>query len=196
QSLSGLDGDFGVQWDWSSVGEYLARVQAAQPAQDFAYLAPHGALRRCAMGPENRKPNPEELARLLALLEVAIAEGACGMSTGLIYPPCCYADTAELIALGRVLARAKRPLVVHMRSESDRVLEAVDEMVHVPAEWGGPAQIPHIKIAGKENWGKLGQMIDAIEEARRNGVRATADQYPYVAGSTMLGAILPPWAHD
>jgi N-acyl-D-amino-acid deacylase len=196
QSLAGLDGDFGVEWDWSSVGDYLARVAAARPAQDMAYLAPHGALRQAAMGGQNRKPNPEELARLLALLEVAIAEGACGMSTGLIYPPCCYADTDELIALGRVLARSRRPLVVHMRSESDRVLESVDEMVRVGAQSGCAVHISHIKIAGKQNWDKLAAMIRKIDEARANGVRVTADQYPYVAGSTVLGAILPPWAHE
>jgi N-acyl-D-amino-acid deacylase len=196
QSLLGLDGDFGVVWDWSSVGEYLARIEAARPAQDMAYLAPHGALRQCAMGGANKKPNPEELARMLALLEVAIAEGACGMSTGLIYPPCCYADTDELIELGRVLARTKRPLVVHMRSESDRVLESVDEMIHVAAESGCAVHISHIKIAGQSNWEKAAKMAARIDEARANGVRLTADQYPYVAGSTVLGAILPPWAHD
>jgi N-acyl-D-amino-acid deacylase len=162
----------------------------------MAYLAPHGALRQCAMGGANRRPNPEELARLLALLEVAIAEGACGMSTGLIYPPCCYADTDELIALGRVLAKSKRPLVVHMRSESDRVLESVDEMVHVAADSGCAVHISHIKIAGWQNWGKLEAMTRKIDDARSNGVRLTADQYPYIAGSTVLGAILPPWAHE
>ncbi len=195
QSLAGLDGDFGVVWDWASVGEYLARVAAARPAQDMAYLAPHGALRQCAMGGGNRRANPEELARMQALLEVAIAEGACGMSTGLIYPPCCYADTAELIALGRVLAKAKRPLVVHIRSESDRVLEAVDEMVHVGAQSGCAIHISHIKIAGRQNWSKAEAMSRRIDDARANGVRVTADQYPYIAGSTLLGAILPPWAH-
>ncbi len=196
QSLLGLDGDFGVAWDWTSVSEYLARIEAARPAQDMAYLAPHGALRQCAMGGANKKPNPEELARMLALLEVAIAEGACGMSTGLIYPPCCYADTDELIALGRVLAASKRPLVVHMRSESDRVLESVDEMIHVAAESGCAVHISHIKIAGQSNWDKIAKMTHRIDEARANGVRLSADQYPYVAGSTVLGAILPPWAHD
>ena len=196
QSLAGLDGDFGVVWDWASVGDYLARVAAARPAQDMAYLAPHGALRQCAMGGGNRPANPEELARMLALLEVAIAEGACGMSTGLIYPPCCYADTEELIALGRVLAKAKRPLVVHMRSESDRVLEAVAEMVHVGAQSGCAIHISHIKIAGRQNWSKADAMSQRIDEARANGVRVTADQYPYIAGSTLLGAILPPWVHD
>jgi N-acyl-D-amino-acid deacylase len=118
------------------------------------------------------------------------------MSTGLIYPPCCYAQTDELIALGRVLAKSKRPLVVHMRSESDRVLESVDEMVHVAAQSGCAVHISHIKIAGKQNWDKVAAMTRKIDEARANGVRVTADQYPYVAGSTVLGAILPPWAHE
>ena len=95
QKLAGLLGDFGVTWDWRSAGEYLARVAAARPAQDVAYLVPHGAIRQVAMGGDDRRPAGSELAAMQALLEQGIAEGACGMSTGLIYPPCCYADTAS-----------------------------------------------------------------------------------------------------
>jgi N-acyl-D-amino-acid deacylase len=196
QKLSGLLGDFGVAWNWTSVAEYLDTVASARPAQDVAYLVPHGAIRQCAMGADARLANPEERARMVALLETAIAEGACGLSTGLIYPPCCYADTEELIELARVLAKSRRPLVVHMRSESDRVLEAVREMVRVAEAAACSVVISHLKIAGQKNWRKADEMIALIEEARRRGLRLSADQYPYVAGSTLLGAILPPWAHD
>src|SRR5262245_39290350 len=123
QKLSGLLGDFGVAWDWSFTRDYLERVGAAHPAPDFAYLVPHGAIRQVAMGGDDRAPTSDELARMQALLRDGMDEGACGLSTGLIYPPCCYARTDELIALGLVLAQARRPLVVHMRSESDRILE-------------------------------------------------------------------------
>jgi N-acyl-D-amino-acid deacylase len=196
RKLAGLLGDFGVEWSWSRVGEYLERVSAARPASDFAYLTPHGALRQHVIGPEDRPLTPSELGQMQVLLGEALADGACGMSTGLIYPPCCYGDTAELIALGRVLAAGRVPLVVHMRSESDRILEAVDEMLTVGRESGCRIHISHLKIAGRQNWDKAGALVAKLQSAIAEGVRVTADQYPYIAGSTLLGAILPPWAHD
>jgi N-acyl-D-amino-acid deacylase len=196
QKLSGLLGDFGVDWSWTSTREYLDRVQSARPAPDFAYLVPHGAIRQVTMGGDDRVPASDELARMQALLGDGLAEGACGLSTGLIYPPCCYAPTDELIALGLVLAQARKPLVVHMRSESDRILEAISEMLVVARDSGCAVQISHLKIAGRDNWGRADEMVALIEGARAEGLAITADQYPYVAGSTLLGAILPPWAHD
>ena len=124
-------------------------------------------------------------------------EGACGMSTGLIYPPCCYADTAELVALGRVLAEAGRPLVVHMRSESDRILEAVAEMVRVArASRAAPCTSRTSRSPAARTGASAGAVVALLGGGARRGLRITADQYPYVAGSTLLGAILPPWAHD
>ena len=195
QKLSGLLGDFGVEWDWSSVAEYLGRVQAARPAQDIAYLAPHGALRQYVIGGEDRRATATELETMRVLLRASLEQGARGMSTGLIYPPCCYADTEELISLGRVLAEAQRPLVVHMRSESDRIQEAIREMVRVAGESGCTVHISHLKIAGRENWDKQGAVLALIAQAHGRGLRFTADLYPYAAGSTLLGAILPPSAH-
>ena len=196
QKLAGLLGDFGVDWDWSSVREYLARVRDARPAADVAYLVPHGAIRQLVLGGEDRPADAAALSAMQDLLREGLAEGACGLSTGLIYPPCCYADTDELIALGRVLAEAQRPLVVHMRSESDRIGEAVNEMMRVARESGCPVHISHLKVAGRENWPRAAEVAQILEDGRRAGQRVTADQYPYVAGSTLLGAILPPWAHD
>src|SRR5262245_19731887 len=196
QKLAGLLGDFGVDWDWSSVGGCLRRVTWARPVPDVAYLAPHGAIRQWVMGGDDRRPSAEETAALQAALRLALAEGACGLSTGLIYPPCCYADTAELVALGRVLAEARRPLVVHMRSESDRLLEAVAEMIAVAEASGCAVHISHLQIAGRQNWERAGELVQLIEGAQARGLRLTADQYPYIAGSTLLGAILPPWAHE
>jgi N-acyl-D-amino-acid deacylase len=196
QKLAGLLGDFGIEWDWSTVGEYLGRIGRARPAQDVAYLVPHGAIRQHVMGGEDRPASAADLGAMQALLRGGLEQGACGMSTGLIYPPCCYAETSELIALGTVLAAARRPLVVHMRSESDRLLEAVGEMVEVAERSGCPVHISHLKIAGRQNWPRVDDLVETLEAARRRGLRLTADQYPYVAGSTLLGAILPPWAHD
>jgi N-acyl-D-amino-acid deacylase len=196
QKLAGLLGDFGVAWDWSSVGGYLSRVSWARPVPDVAYLAPHGALRQHVMGGEDRRATADQTESMRALLRLALAEGACGLSTGLIYPPCCYADTAELVALGRVLADTRRPLVVHMRSESDRIVEAVEEMVAVARQSGCAVHISHLKLAGRRNWGRVDEVLGLVERAQADGLRFTADQYPYIAGSTLLGAVLPPWAHD
>ncbi len=196
QRLSGLLGDFGVSWDWSTVAEYLRRIEEARPAQDVAYLAPHGALRQWVMGGGDWEAGPQELAELKRALRTALDQGACGLSTGLIYPPCCYADTAELIALGEVLAPGGEPFVVHLRSESDHLLDAAQEMVRVAEQAGCAVHISHLKIAGAENWKDAESLLAIFEEAQGRGLRITADQYPYAAGSTLLSAILPPWAHD
>jgi N-acyl-D-amino-acid deacylase len=195
EKLAGLLGDFGVEWDWSSVSDYLERVARAAPAPDVAYLAPHGALRQFVLGGDAREATTGEINAMCALLRTALGQGACGMSTGLIYPPCCYAGQEELRALASVLAEARRPLVVHMRSESDRILEALSEMIRVGEQSGCAVQVSHLKIAGRQNWGRLDEVVALFEAARARGVRLTADQYPYAAGSTLLGAILPPWAH-
>jgi N-acyl-D-amino-acid deacylase len=196
--LSGLDGDpREAPWDWTSVADYLRSVERAQAAPDLAFLVPHGALRTFVMGPDDRPPTDDELAGMERELERALHDGAIGMSTGLIYAPCCYAQTNELIALGRVLRRVGDvPIVVHMRSESDAILPAVDEMIEVATTSGCKLHISHFKIAGRYNAPKADALLAKIEAAQKAGVRITCDQYPYAAGSTLLGAILPPWAHD
>ncbi|HVE82457.1 MAG TPA: D-aminoacylase, partial [Myxococcales bacterium] len=182
-------------WGWRSVAEYLAEVANAEPALDVAYLVPHGAVREWVMGLDDRLATDAELRQMQAVLRLCLQEGAYGLSTGLIYPPCCYCDSRELVALGEVAAAKRSPIVVHMRSESDRLLEAMDEMFEVGARSGVHIHLSHFKIAGKNNWAKLPQVIDRAAAAALRGVKVTADQYPYVAGSTMMGAILPPWVH-
>jgi N-acyl-D-amino-acid deacylase len=153
-------------------------------------------VRAGAMGLEARKPDAAELARMVELVGRAMDEGALGMSTGLIYPPCCYADTDELVALCTKVAQKSGVFVVHMRSESDHILGALDEMIEVGRRSGVHVHLSHFKIAGRDNWARVGEMLERVHAAQAAGVRITADQYPYVAGSTMFGAILPPWAHD
>jgi N-acyl-D-amino-acid deacylase len=188
QKLAGLLGDFGVEWDWASVREYLARIARAEPAPDIAYLVPHGAIRQCVLGGGDRRADAAALAAMQGLLRESLAEGACGLSTGLIYPPCCYADTEELIALGRVLAEVSRPLVVHMRSESDRILEALDEMIRVARESGCPVHVSHLKVAGRENWPRAGEVARRLEEGRRAGLRLTADSVSLRRGQHAAGS--------
>ena len=194
RTIAGLDGTYDG-WDWTDVGGYLDAVRAARPGVHVAYLVPHGNIRLDAVGPDDRPATPDELAAMVRALEVGLDQGAIGLSTGLIYPPCCYAQTDELIALGRVLTRYDRPIVVHMRSESDYILEALDEMVEVGRQSGCRVHISHFKIAGRRNWSKIDAVLARFDAAAAEGIRLSADQYPYTAGSTMMGAILPPWCH-
>jgi N-acyl-D-amino-acid deacylase len=196
QQLSGLLGRLDREWDWQSVGEYLAAVGRVRPAVDFAYLIPHGAVRLHAMGMEDRRATAAELAAMKALVRQSIQEGAVGVSTGLIYPPCCFADTTELIELCSTVAELDGIFVAHMRSESDYLEDAVAEMIEIGVESRARVHISHFKIAGRENWGVIDRVLEMVRRAKAEGVQLTADQYPYVAGSTMLGAILPPWAHS
>ncbi len=195
RQLAGLLGRLGREWNWESTAEYLKAIEAASPGVDCAYLIPHGAIRLQACGMEDRLATPDEIALMQSLIRQAMSEGAVGLSTGLIYPPCCYADTAELVELCRTVAELDGIFVAHMRSESDYLEDAVAEMIEIGKESGVRVHISHFKAAGRENWSRIGRVIEMIHEARGEGIRLTADQYPYIAGSTMLGAILPPWAH-
>jgi N-acyl-D-amino-acid deacylase len=195
RQLAGLDGSLGGEWDWQTVAEYFSAIERARPSIDCAYLVPHGAVRLNVMGMEDRPATREETARMRSLIRQGMKEGALGVSTGLIYPPCCFADTAELIELGKAVAESDGVFVAHMRSESDYIEDAVAEMIEVGKRSGARVHISHFKIAGRENWGRIDAVLGMVRGAQSEGVRLTADQYPYVAGSTMLGAILPPWAH-
>ena len=195
RSLAGLLGTLDREWDWESVAEYLAAVERAKPSLDCSYLIPHGAVRLSAMGMEDRRATAAELTAMQDLIRQSMREGALGMSTGLIYPPCCFADTAELIELCKAVAEFDGVFVAHMRSESDYLEDAVAEMIEVGKRSGVRVHISHFKVAGRENWAMIDGVLEMVRIARAEGMRLTADQYPYIAGSTMLGAILPPWAH-
>lgn len=191
--LSGLNGDPDLPWDWRSFGEYLDRCAGA--ATNMAALVGHGPLRLNALGMENRLATPVELAVMCRVLDEALREGAIGFSTGLIYSPCIYGDTEELIALGRVVARHDAFMVYHMRYEGERVLDGMAEVVRIARESGAACHISHFKARGYQAWAHVPAMVEAVEHARAEGLDITADQYPYLAGSTMLGALLPPWCH-
>jgi N-acyl-D-amino-acid deacylase len=147
------------------------------------------------MGMEDRRATTQEIAAMQTLIRQSMREGALGMSTGLIYPPCCFADTAELIELCKAVAEFDGVFVAHMRSESDYLEDAVAEMIEIGKRSGVRVHISHFKVAGRENWPVIDGVLEMVRIAQAEGIRLTADQYPYIAGSTMLGAILPPWAH-
>jgi len=196
RNLAGLDGTPRIEWDWTTMREYMDKIERVQPSYNLAVLAPHGNIRMAVMGLDNRPASGEEIRQMQELLRVCLDQGAAGLSTGLIYPPCCFAEMEELEALCRVIAEYGAPLVIHQRSEGDEILESMQELIGMMKRCGAHLHFSHFKVCGKDNWHKLPDMLRLIDEARSSGLEVTFDQYPYTAGSTMLSAILPPWAHD
>ncbi|MFB0558033.1 MAG: amidohydrolase family protein, partial [Candidatus Bathyarchaeia archaeon] len=194
--LSGLNGDPDVEWCWRSFGDYLDALERARPATNVVALLGHGNLRLLAMGIENRSPTNSELEEMKLILSNSMKEGAYGMSTGLIYPPCVYADINELTELCEVVSAHSGVFVVHMRNEGDKLIESIEEVVKVGLKTRVPVHISHFKASGEKNWGKAVEALEKLEEAREAGVDVTADQYPYVAGSTFLSSLLPVWMHE
>ena len=192
--LGGLLGDHPITWQWQRVGEYL-RLLHGRTTVNVAYLVPHGALRWWVMGFDARTATPEELDAMCALLRESIQEGAIGISTGLIYPPCVYADWNELVALATTATKAGGFWVVHIRNEGDRAQEALGEMVNLARVSGCPLHVSHFKVAGRENFHLADGLTAMLGQAIQEGIEITCDQYPYTAGCTVLGACLPPWAH-
>ncbi|HSI92484.1 MAG TPA: D-aminoacylase [Jiangellaceae bacterium] len=183
-------------WDWSTAGEYADAVDRLPLGVNLAAQVGHGALRIAAMGLADRPPTDAELDRMRALLRESAAGGAVGFSTGLIYAPGTFADTAEVLALGAEAAAAGLLYSTHMRGEGGELAAAVEEALTVARRTGVRLEISHLKAAGRANWGTVGTALAAIEDARRDGVDVSADQYPYTAASTTLTASLPTWAMD
>ncbi len=194
--LSGLLGNPDIEWTWSSFDEYLSALERVGPAPNLACLLPHGNLRLWVMGMEDRKPSAAELEQMVSLLREGFEAGAVGFSTGLIYPPCSYADEEEMTALCRAMAQYGGFIVVHLRSEDARLFEALDEMLRVSEMSGVPLHISHCKVAGRTQFGKAAELLQTIDAARERGIDVTFDQYPYTAGSTMLFALLPEWLQE
>jgi len=192
--LKDLDGE-GIEVTWRSYGEYLDTLAARGTAVNVAGLVGHGPVRVAAMGFANRAPSAAELQTMGDLIRHSIEEGAIGWSTGLIYTPGSYSELPELISLGKAAASAGGMYFTHMRSEGEGIFEAVAEALAIGRASGTPVHIAHLKAAGWAN-GKADQLIATLEAARAQGVDVTADQYPYIAGSTGLAALLPPWAHE
>ncbi|HTH71080.1 MAG TPA: amidohydrolase family protein, partial [Candidatus Saccharimonadales bacterium] len=177
---------------WPDLAAYRAAVTGM-----FANVAPlvgHGSIRAAVLGFADRAPDADELRRMVRLAEAALAQGAVGISTGLVYAPGVYSKTEELIAIARALRGSGRPYVTHMRGETDMVTDSVREAILIGREAGVPVHISHHKASGKENWGRTAETLALVDEARADGIDVTLDVYPYTAGSTLLHSILPPWA--
>ena len=168
------------------LGELFAFIDQLRPGVNVASMVGLGTLRGTVVGEENRPATADELARMTAMVEEALAQGACGASTGLEYTPGAFASLAELIALSKPLAARRLPYATHMRNEDDRVLESIDESIAVARGAGCPLEISHLKMEGARNYKKLDAAFDRIARARKDGLDVTFDVYPYVAFSTGL----------
>ncbi|MDB1086785.1 D-aminoacylase [Streptomyces sp. ACA25] len=188
--------DDGLSWEWCTAGDYAETVDRLPLGVNLALQVGHGSLRIAAMGPEDRSPSAAERERMAGLLREAAADGVVGMSSGLIYAPGMYAGIEELVALATEAARAGLLHSTHLRSESSRLAEAVEEALSVARRSGVRLQISHLKAAGVSNWGAVAGALRQIEAARAHGVDVAADQYPYSASSTTLTSALPGWAMD
>lgn len=194
--LSGLNGDPPIEWNWSSFQDYIEVLEESKTATNVSSLVGHGNLRLSVMGMENRKPIHLELQEMKQLLRRSLEEGAIGMSTGLIYAPCVYAETDELIELCKVVAEYGGVFVVHMRNEGDKLLESIDEVLKIAKDSSVHVHISHFKSSGMKNWDKSDEALKKLDSAYNKGLKISYDQYPYTAGSTFLSSLLPLWLHE
>jgi N-acyl-D-amino-acid deacylase len=178
---------------WTTLGEYLTMLEKRGIAPNVASFVGATTVRIHELGEADVDPTPEQLVRMRKLVRKAMNEGAMGVGSSLIYAPAFFAETPELIALATESAKCGGMYISHIRNESDRIEAAIAELIEIARQSGGPAEIYHLKQAGKANWGKLDAVIAQVEAARASGLRITADMYNYTAGATGLDAAMPLW---
>lgn len=185
----------GLCLSWQSMAEYLELLESQGVAVNVIPLIGHGNLRRMVMGMANRLATAEELDAMCRLAEQAMQEGAFGFTSGLIYPPSSYSDTAELVAIAKSVAAHGGIYATHMRNEGPGLMDSVREAIAIGEQAHIPVHISHHKVSGEDNWGKVHDSLALIDAKRAEGVDITLDQYPYIASSTGLKVIVPQWAH-
>jgi N-acyl-D-amino-acid deacylase len=193
--LSGLAGNPSIPWNWNSLGDYLDVVDANQASVNICSYAGLGTIRLNVIGMDDRAPTASEMEQMRRLTAEAMEQGARGLSAGLIYPPSQYQSLEEMVELCRVAARYDGIFDVHMRNESDRIAESIEEVLEIGRRAGIPVLITHFKVRGRKNWGCSERLLERLEKARAEGIDVTTSQYPYTAGSTFLHAAIPPWYH-
>jgi N-acyl-D-amino-acid deacylase len=171
-------------------------LRELRPAVNVTSMVGLGTVRAYAVGDANRPATPAEMRRMAGIVDRALADGACGASSGLEYTPGAFAPRDELVALCRPLARRRLPYATHLRNEDDWLLEAIDEAISVARDAGCPLQISHLKTQGPRNWGKLNDVFARVAAARKAGQDVTFDRYPYVAYQTGLTNLFPVWSRD
>ncbi|MBA3668624.1 MAG: D-aminoacylase [Sphingomonas sp.] len=189
-------GDVKFPIEWTTLGDYLNFLEHKGTSLNIASFVGATTVRQHELGEGDVDPDPAQLDRMRALVRQAMEEGAMGVGSSLIYPPASFAETAELVALVTEAGKCGGMYISHMRSEGDRLVESVDELIDISRRSGAPAEIYHLKQAGRANWGKLDEVIAHVEAARAAGLRISADMYTYTAGGTGVAASMPPWVQD
>ncbi len=196
EEMLAQQGDLKYPVEWTTLGEYLETLERKGISLNVASHIGAATARINLLASADIDPTPEQLGAMQEVVRRAMEEGALGVASSLIYVPGTFAETDELVALAATAGRCGGIYATHMRSEGRRLLEAVDETIEISRRSGAPAEIYHLKAAGRENWPKLEQAIARIEKARGEGVRVTADMYAYPAASTGLDAAMPPWVQE
>jgi N-acyl-D-amino-acid deacylase len=189
-------GDIKYDINWTTLGEYLEFLERRGVSTNVASFIGAATVRANVVGFENRKASADELKRMQDLVRQAMREGALGVGSSLIYAPGNFADTDELVALTAAAHEHGGSYISHIRSEADRFLEAIDELIEIGKRTGAPVQMYHMKPAGLKNWSKSQAGIDRLNSARAQGVDVTANIYPYTAGATGLDAAMPLWVQE
>jgi N-acyl-D-amino-acid deacylase len=187
-----------VKYDikWNTLAEYLQYLERRGVSCNVASFIGATTIREYVIGFEDKQPTPEQLDQMRELVRNEMEAGALGIGTSLIYPPAFYAKTEELVELCKVAAKYQGKYISHMRSEGNRLLEALDELIRISREAKIPAEVYHIKASGHQNWPKIEDLLSRIEAAQKEGLKISADMYTYTAGGTGLDASLPPWTED
>src|SRR5216117_815012 len=188
--------DIKYEITWNTLAEYLQYLETHGISCNVASFIGATTIREYVIGFEDKQPTPEQLDEMRELVRKEMEAGALGIGTSLIYPPAFYAKTEELIELCKVAAKYKGKYISHMRSEGNQLLQAIDELLRISKEANIPAEIYHIKAAGQPNWNKADAMLAKVEDARKAGLKITADMYTYTAAGTGLDACLPPWTEN
>ena len=193
-----IAGQTDIKYDlpWTTLAEYLTYLERRGVSPNVASFIGAATIRSHVLGLEDVQPTPAQLDQMRELVRREMEAGALGIGSALIYAPGTYARTEELIALCQVAARYRGRYISHLRSESDKLLEAIDELIRISREAGLPAEIYHFKAVGSKNWDKMDRAIAAVERARREGLSIGANMYLYTASSTGLSATIPAWAHS
>jgi len=196
QRILSEQGDLKYEIPWTTLAEYLTYLEKRGVSQNVASFIGATTIREYVIGLEDKAPTPEQLDQMRDLVRREMEAGALGIGSSLIYAPAFYASTEELIEMCKVASRYKGKYISHMRSEGNKLIEAVEELIRISREADIPSEIYHLKAAGKQNWSKMDRVIGMVEAARRAGLKITADMYLYPAGATGLDAAMPPWALD
>ena len=185
---------FNLTVDWRTLGEYFARLEKQGSGLNLGTFVGATQVREYVIGYDDRAPTAVELEQMKQLVAAAMKDGALGVSTSLQYVPARFARTDEIIELAKVAHQFGGIYISHQRSEANAIDDSMKEVFEIARRANIPAEIWHFKTAYKKNWGRMPEMLRRIEAARKQGLKITADVYPYVAGSTSLSACLPPWA--